>query len=222
MTEFDVLAGTRGLRLADVAHVLVPGRGRDGTGRGLSAAGMTRVKHAAALYLETRPAGRVVCSGYRTPGDLNGGTWSPPGSAEGFIGIPEADAMRAVLVEEGVPERAIEVERHSMDTVTNLVRVEAGGHFGDDRPVAIVAQEAHLTRILRVVAPRVLQRDFLGVVVPDPTGQDEDGQMPRLVSRMVLFGVNGNTENLVALTERRVTRIWKAARRLGAARYHTD
>lgn len=223
MTRFDVRPGTPGLTLADVSHVIVPGRGRDATGTGLSTTSRARVDHAGSLYLEAGLTGRVVCSGYRTPGDLNGGEWLPDGQAsEAFVGVPEADSMRRALLELGVPDDVIAVERHSVDTVTNFVRAEAEGHFGDDRPVAVVAQEAHLRRIMRIVAPRVLRRAYLGVVAPEPRVPDSDGTLPALVSRLVLWGLRADTENLLAVTERRVNSAWRAARYLRTHDYHAD
>ena len=115
--------------------------------------------------------------------------------------------MRLALLALGVPDTTIKVERRSIDTVTNFVRVEVEGHFGDDRPVAIVAQATHLHRILTVIAPRLLRRDFIGIVVPEPGEPDVDGLLPEIVSRVVLRGMRADSENLLAVTTRRVARI---------------
>lgn len=204
--------------MADVAHVLVPGCGRDMTGRHLNAASHARVVLAAELFHRNNLTGRVVCSGYRTPGDTNGGTWSQGG--ETFVGVPEADAMRFELLTMDVPDPAIAVERHSVDTVTNLVRVEREGHFGDGRPVAIVAQESHLARILRIIAPRTLRRAYLGVVVSEHGEPDKDGLWPAVVSWLVLRGVYSDTEDAIRITDRRIGRVWRLARHV-AKDYHT-
>lgn len=97
MKSFEVREGTAGLTLGDIEHVLIPGRGRDATGSSLSQASRMRVLHAFALYVEQRigdRGGRIVCSGYKTPGDLHGDRWSPADSSdEVFVGVPEADSM---------------------------------------------------------------------------------------------------------------------------------
>lgn len=222
MDDFLILEGTPGLRLTEVAHLMVPGRGRDASGRGLSRASLARVEHAATLHHALQPPGKIVCSGYRTPGDHHGGTWSPQASGETFTGVPEADSMRRELLIRGIADDTIEVERHSIDTVTNLARVEDEGHFGDGAPVAIVAQRSHLDRIIEIIAPRVMRRDFLGVVVPERGYHDVDGSLPRLASRMVLRGLTPDSADLVSITERRVTQLWRTASYFRTSTYHTD
>jgi uncharacterized SAM-binding protein YcdF (DUF218 family) len=220
MSDFEIRPGTRGLRLDEIGHVLVPGRGRDAAGLGLSAPSRARVLQARALFTELGLGardGRIVCSGYKTPADDHGGAWSPQDSpAETFTGVPEADSMRRELLALGLPAESIRVERHSINTVTNFARAEAEGHFGDDRPVAIVAQEAHLIRMLRVVAPRTLRRGYLGIVAPESGAAVYDGRVSRLASRILLFGVTAETPGLVDVIERRIARVWDTASRMGA------
>ena len=219
MAPFEIRTGTPGLALGEIAHVLIPGRGRDATGRTLSPAGRDRVRQAHALYVAQNlgaKAGRIICSGYKTPTDTNGERWSPPDAPdETFVGVPEADSMRHELLALGTDDSAVRVERHSIDTVTNFLRVESGGHFGDDRPVAIVAQESHLSRMLEVVAPRTLRREYLGVVVPESGPKNVDHHMSRLVSRVLLFHITPETPGPHEIVDRRIRRAWHAMNKLG-------
>jgi len=48
--QFEVVAGTAGLDLGGVVHALVPGRGRNASGFGLSASGLDRVVTAHQLF----------------------------------------------------------------------------------------------------------------------------------------------------------------------------
>jgi hypothetical protein len=111
MPHFELLPGTPGLELPDVAHVMIPGRGRKATGEHLARASYNRVDHAAALYVEQNLAergGRIVCSGYKTPGDMHGELWSPQDTpTETFVGIPESDLMRRELVARGIASSAV-------------------------------------------------------------------------------------------------------------------
>ncbi|MBO3738458.1 YdcF family protein [Actinoplanes flavus] len=215
--EFEVLPGTAGLTLARVTHILVPGHGRDAAGTGLTPGGVDRCRTAADLH---RRLGRglIVCSGYKSPVDGKGDPWTGPGAAgETFRGVPEADLMRDRLVAAGIGDSSIRVERHSVDTVTNLLRAEHEGHFGDDRPVAIVAQAGHLRRILAVVAPRTLRRPYLGVVVP---GGVPEHPLARPVSRLICAGLPREPALAITTATRRAERLWGLARRLGRRSYH--
>jgi DUF218 domain len=230
VSDFEIREGTPGLKLDEIGHILIPGRGRDAVGRNLSRASRDRVLQAHALYVARGLAakdGTIVCSGYKTPGDVHGGDWSPADSPdETFVGIPEADSMRNELLALGIDAAGIRVERHSVDTVTNFVRVEAEELFGDDRPVAIIAQESHLTRMLEVVAPRTLRRAYMGVIVPEQCPKDIDGRISRLVSQAVLYGVTPGTPRLVELADRRIGWIWQVADKVTRATrrpvYYTD
>jgi uncharacterized SAM-binding protein YcdF (DUF218 family) len=167
------------------------------------------------LYdLAVRPnEGRIICSGYKSPADDKGKNWSSEDApGEVFRGIPEADIIRTELMRLGVPETDVYAERHSIDTVTNLLRSEREGWFGDARPVAIVAQRSHLQRILRVIAPRTLRRPYLGVVVPEA---DERAESPlaRLVSVCILTGLPDR--RAIDVAERRTRWIWRAVRLAG-------
>src|SRR5262249_1136251 len=114
--KFELISGIDDLALGDVAHLLVPGRGRDSSGVGLNREAFDRVAVARALYESVvRPNdGRIVCSGYKSPVDMKGSVWSPPDAPdETFLGMPEADIMRSRLIEMGVDEKHVHVERHS-------------------------------------------------------------------------------------------------------------
>lgn len=220
--QLAILQGTPGVGLSAVAHVLIPGRGRDASGFGLSSAATDRLVVARSVYeLMVKPnGGRIVCSGYKSPADLKGTSWSPADSpGEVFCGMPEADIMRAELVGMGVDGCDVRVERHSIDTATNFLRSESEGHFGDARPVAIVAQASHLSRMLSVIAPRTLHRPYVGVVVPEAV-QAGESRLASVVSRLVLTRLPENTEEAVKLAERRSRRIWKVARLFGLRDYY--
>lgn len=203
--RFEVVAGTPGLALAEVAHILIPGRGRDRGGFGITREGLERVTVAKALHDEVVGArlGRIVCSGYKSPSDLQGDAWSPPDSPdEVFAGMPEADLMRAELVRMGVAENVVRVERHSVDTVTNLLRSEAEGHFGDRRPVAIVTHRRHLLRAMSIIAPRTLRRPYLGIAVPEERGGAES-RLVRLASFLIAVNLPEDPERAVSIATRR-------------------
>ncbi|MBP1781883.1 hypothetical protein J3R08_001733 [Micromonospora sp. HB375] len=218
--EFHVLAGTLGLTLDDVSHLLVPGRGRAASGIELTPGGIDRVRTAALLYqVVAVRGGRIVCSGYKSPADNGGRPWSPPDCPqESFLGVPEADLMRRELLRMGVPELAVRVERHSIDTVTNFLRSELEGHFGDGAPVAIVAQRGHLRRMLSIIAPRTLRRPYLGVVVPEPEVTSES-RVAGLVSQLVLAGLPQEPERAVRIATDRATRLWRVVRAAGVRNY---
>jgi hypothetical protein len=218
--RFEVVAGTPGVSLGDVKQVLVPGRGRDEDGFGLTPDGAARVHMAAALRSGPLQDGRIVCSGYRSPVDDKGKPWSSPDApGEVFRGRPEADAMRAELLQLGIPDACIRVERHSVDTVTNLLRSEHEGHFDDGGPVVIVAQRGHLLRILRIVAPRTLRRPYLGVVVPEREPMPESPAAD-MVSRLVSARLPPDPRRAVGIATRRAERIWRLAHALGKRSYH--
>ncbi|GIF11744.1 DUF218 domain-containing protein [Actinoplanes teichomyceticus] len=216
-----MLPGTRGLTLDQVAHVLVPGRGRDATGLGLTPAAAARVAVAASLYRRIGArGGRIVCSGYKSPADGKGPPWTTPEAVgEVFRGRPEADAMRSELVALGIDPDRVRPERRSIDTVTNLIRSEHEGHFGDPRPVAIVSQRAHLHRILAVIAPRALRRPYLGVVVPEPV---EVGEHPLTAafSLLIASALPRDPARAISTAHRRASHLWQTAHLLGKRTYH--
>jgi hypothetical protein len=214
--------GGRGIvSLPGLAHVLVPGRGRDAAGTGLTPSGQDRVAVARMLYdIAVRPNnGRVVCSGYKSPSDKKGMDWSPSdASGEVFHGIPEADIMRSELIRLGVPESCVYAERHSIDTTSNFLRSEREGWFGDARPVAIVAQRAHLNRMLRVIAPRTLRRLYVGVVVPE-TDECEESPLASLASSLILTCLPEGP-SAIDIAERRARWLWRLAWLAGVRQYH--
>jgi hypothetical protein len=217
LVEFEVLPGTPGLTLDQVAHILVPGHGRNHDGSGLTPGGADRCR--AALALHSSPAlirGVIVCSGYKSPADRKGGIFQAAG--EIFQGVPEADLMHAWLLSAGADPAALRVERHSVDTVTNLLRAEHEGHFGDDRPVAIVAQRGHLRRILTIVAPRTLRRRYLGVVVPG--GAPRENPLAAPMSRLITTGLPAGPPAAIATATHRAERLWHLAGLLGKRSYH--
>ena len=224
MFTYEVLEGTPGLSINDVAHVMLPGRGRDATGNDLSQQTFNRVVIGAELFFDQRleeKDGVIVCSGNKTPSDRNGERgWHPEDSNEQFIGVPEADSMRKVLRKLGIADSLIRVERHSIDTVTNFANTEAENHFGegDKRPVAIIAQEQHLNRMIKKIAPRTLRRDFMGIIVPEIGEIDRDGRGALLASQVVLRGVDlyMSAEEVARKTQRNADQIWRVVLALQA------
>jgi hypothetical protein len=210
MSTFEVMEGSPGLRTDEIAHVLSPGRGRNETGDGLSPKSLERVMYAADFFIaqELEAGGGVMlASGYKTPADKAGRPWSPEegfnptdDNKEVFCGIPEAYSAGEVWLKRGISRAAIRVEPRSIDTATNFARSEREGHFPDERPVAIAAQEAHLERMIRRIAPKTLRREFLGIVVPEGDQPDDDSFFAELESRAVLLGVNPNTPHIVGRT----------------------
>jgi uncharacterized SAM-binding protein YcdF (DUF218 family) len=220
--DLEIADGTANLSLNQVAHVIVPGRGRSSSGFGLSEDAAKRIKVARALYdLVVKPnGGRIVCSGYKSPADSKGVNWSPPDSPhEVFRGMPEADIMRDKLIDLGVNEQHIFIERHSIDTATNFLRSELEGHFGDTRPVAIVAQSSHLRRILTIIAPRTLRRPYLGVPIQEAIGSTEN-PVANLVSTCVLACLPDQTDKAIAIAQRRAAVLWRMARLAGVRQYY--
>lgn len=213
MSNYEIAEGSRGLRTDEVAHVFIPGRGRNPRGNGLTESGIARTDCGADFYEDHDLSSRhgvIITSGYKTPAENNGDPWHPPDEpTESFVGIPEGELMRLQLLMRGIGAEAIRAERHSIDTVTNFTFAEAGGYFPDRRPVAIVAQEEHLDRMLKIIAPRTLRRDYLGVIVPETGPKELDSIIARIFSRVVLVGVTPKTENAADITKKRVQRLWR-------------
>jgi vancomycin permeability regulator SanA len=136
-----------------------------------------------------------------------------------MYGLPEAKLMKAYLIDTGVPETAIRAESRSIDTVTNFLRSEFEGFFGDTRPVAIVAQEAHLQRILSIIAPQTLRRPYIGVVVPQ-TNPEEENRFANLASRVVVSHLPSDCNRAIAHATARANFIWSALRLSGMRSYH--
>ncbi|WIM97977.1 ElyC/SanA/YdcF family protein [Actinoplanes oblitus] len=230
--SFEILPGTPGLALAEVAHVLVPGRGRTATGDGLTPEGAARVAVAADLF-RTLGADRgvIVCAGYKSPADHKGRPWTTPEApGEVFCGVPEADLMRDALLASGGDPFLVRAERHSVDTVTNLLHAES--HFGDSRPVAIVSQRSHLQRILPIIAPRTLRRPYLGVVVPPLSPGAVPSSMPGVVpppdsehfladlaSRVIAARLPADPARAATVATRRAVLLWRLAQALGKREY---
>ncbi|BEL09208.1 hypothetical protein Q0Z83_073990 [Actinoplanes sichuanensis] len=211
-----MLSGTPGLSLGRVAHVLVPGHGRNHDASGLTPGGVDRCRIGLAVHSALSPGGVIVCSGYKSPADRKGAVFRADG--ETFQGAPEADLMRDRLLAAGADAAVLRVERHSVDTVTNLLRAEHEGHFGDDRPVAIVAQRGHLHRILSVVAPRTLRRPYLGVVVPG--GAPRENPLAAPMSRLIIAGLPTDPAAAITTATARAERLWRLAGLLGKRSYH--
>ena len=224
--------------VGEIVHLMIPGRGRSANGMGLSEQTAERVRHAAKIYKKLGlwyKGGRIICSGYKTPGDMSGVECVHEG--EPFDGKPEAVAMKELLTRLGIPEEAIAVECHSIDTAMNFVRSEQEGHFGkfgsqdDHRPVGIVAQRGHLGRMIEHIAPKTLQRRYLGFIVREAEGkEDVDDRAASLESQFVLAGVSRhNLDKTIRAANARAEFAWAAVllvnKALGRGKqgaYHTD
>lgn len=223
MKGVDYLEGTKGTTCEDVSHILIPGRGRAGNGDMLTMAATARIKFAAYLYKRLNLAQRrgvIVVSGYKSPNDNLG---VPNIFMKGYIGVPEADLMQQQLVLEGVPERMIRVERNSVDTAMNLVEVEGSGLLPDMGAVMIIAQRAQLRRIMRLIAPRILNRDYIGVIVPEQGTKDKDGLLPFVATLIIMRGIHFTTFNARGIIRKRTNYIWRIVRFLRVYQnYHTE
>jgi len=214
--EPQIIEGTPGLKLEEAVHIMLPGRGRSADGESISSQTMDRVAYGARLYHSggfAEKSGVVVCSGYKTPAEtlgMNHLIEDDQGESFWFVGVPEAHSARDLLIRLAVPEDVVRREMKSIDTVTNFTRTEYEDHFGedDDRPVAIVAQESHLERMISEIAPRTLRRDYLGVVVPETGEKNVDGRAALLVSKLILAGIQRDTPDIIEVTDRRARRVW--------------
>jgi uncharacterized SAM-binding protein YcdF (DUF218 family) len=192
MAKIVVMPGTPGLQLHEVAHILPIGRGRDKTGYWISDFTVARVEYAAMVYNLlglARVNGRFCCSGGATPFDTNGEPWWHMMREQYYNGRPEAVSMAEIAHKLGIPSCHVREEPDSWDTVTNIVFTEKRRLLGDDRPMAIVAHEAHLERALKV-AKRIARRPYLGIVVPEGMRRDRDGLAARLATHAMLFGLH--------------------------------
>lgn len=211
MNKITTMEGAEGIALAGVAHLLVPGRGRDASGHRLTSTAELRVREAARVFKTLRlsdKGGVIVVCGYKSPGDQSG---KIDEFMKGYFGTPEADLMAKRLIQLGIPEMAIRIERDSIDTVTNLVFAECADSFPDNRPVAIVAQRGHLKRIVQFIAPKVLKRSFIGVIAPDAEVVDRDSVYAGLFSRLVLFRVTSESKDYAVKIHRKASRLWRLA-----------
>lgn len=199
--------------LKDVVHLLVLGRGRAGFGDKLTKVALERAKFAAKLYrelhLESR-GGYIITSGYKSPADDLG---VADVFQKGYDGVPEAELLKRQLVKEGVPADRIRAENDSIDTVTNLTYVEYRGYFSDNRPVGVVAQRAHLKRIMYQIAPRILRRQCVGIVVPELQDyEDRDRLLAPCATGLIVFGIKPDSVDIETIVRKRADLVWKIAR----------
>lgn len=227
-TEFEVRPGTTDMAavMEHGADVLLPGRGRAANGTALPEAGLARVELGASVYQwlgHIGLGGLIITTGYKTPAENNGELWRPDkknlnglvladrDAGREYIGPPEGILMAHQLINRGISPADIRCECQSIDTTTNFVFTEQRGYFSDDRrPVIIVAQEGHLKRMLRYVAPKTLRRPYLGIAVPEPGEgeKDQDSIAASLFSRAALMGITPDTKNADGKVERRVKSLW--------------
>ncbi|MDB5164848.1 MAG: hypothetical protein JWL89_474 [Candidatus Saccharibacteria bacterium] len=206
----ELMEGSPGIRVDELAHLLIPGRYRSEDGMGLHPISEQRVVTAADFYVDQylgASSGIIVCSGYKNPGDNRAAmSWRDEEGNE-YDGVPESYGMRASLLEKDIPAKNIRAEAKSVDTVTNFTNSQV--FFPDARPVGIVAQEQHLERIMKVIAPRTMRRDYVGIVVPEVPGMpDTDAKIAELISRYVVHGLTPETQNSSEIAERRVMGVW--------------
>ncbi len=191
-------------------HLLIPGRGRGLDGESLTPSAELRGKRAAEVYKELRlhnQDGFVIVCGYKSPADMSG---LPDSFMKGYLGVPEADLMANLLVKYGVKRDVIRIERQSVDTVTNLAFAERDGLIPNDGgSVGIIAQKCHLRRIIHVIAPRIMEHSYFGIVAADGVSKDRDSILANIFSRAVLFGIRDDTNDKYKVMERRVEKLWR-------------
>jgi hypothetical protein len=224
----ELVPGRQNIALDEVAHVMVPGRNRENAGYALSVEGLARPAEVFQAYPNLADGdGNVVCSGYKSPRDRESRLWYPGqdeytvNATEAdtvepvYFGIPEAVMGRHVLLNSGLPADRVKTELNSTTTPANFARAERLGYFSsnpagstDERPVLIIAQAAHLERILDKVAPKTLKREYLGLVVPEIDHTDPDSRLHRLSSWFTLAGISPDTRNIVRAVDRRSRIVW--------------
>jgi hypothetical protein len=156
--------------------------------------GLSRVHYAASLYTQSNMIernGYVVPCGNKSPGSANRAS------------EPEAILAKIELMRMGVPADQIRPEKHSIDSATNLANVEAEGLLPADEPVAIVAHEKHLDRIMTLIA--------LGIVVPKPDSYPKEPEsfQARLATRAILLGISKDSPNSTKRITKRSELAWK-------------
>jgi hypothetical protein len=208
---FQTIEGTAGIRDTDVAHLILPGRGRGLDGMSITSIGEQRVATAAEFYIGHMlldQGGVVVCSGYKTPSDNLGEPWRDQNGIE-YMGIPESYSMKSSLIENHqIPEASIRTEAQSIDTVTNFTNSQS--LFPDDRPIGIVSQEQHLERIMKVIAPRTIRQDYIGIVVPELPGEVDIDSLPaKVASLYIAWGLKPYNKNSSEIAEKRAIQIWR-------------
>jgi hypothetical protein len=210
MSMYQMMEGTPGIGENDIAHLIVPGRYRTPDGMGAHPFTEQRALMAANFYVAHAldlQEGIIVPSGYKNPGDKSGEPWEDEDGTV-FSGIPEAYSMGAIMEANGVQRGYIRPEVKSVDSVTNLLNSQE--KLPDDRPVAIVAQEEHLDRFLKRIAPRTMRRDYVGILVPElPSNPDHDNMLSNLVTRIIIRGVDIDNPNSQELAAAHAEQAWK-------------
>lgn len=221
---YELLSGKDKIYLEDVVHLLVPGRGRAGSGDRLTKVALERVKFAAKLYKELdlqARGGMIITSGYKSPADSLG---VPGIFRRGYDGVPEAELLKRQLIKEGMPAEKIRTENDSIDTAMNLTYVEYGSYFPDDNPVGIIAQQSHLNRIIHRIAPHVLRRKYVGIIAPEvAAGKDNDTWLAWFASWFIMRGMKPGSSDAKDTVQKRAAMLWKIARFLPLTKdYHLE
>jgi hypothetical protein len=197
---------------APAVHLLIPGGGRESNGVESSPIGIARVETAANFFWHQHLLGKsglVVSSGYKSLGEAPAGRQYIEEIRCRTDGIPEAVMSDRLLGVLGVPKEVRRIEWQSIDTTTNFAfsRLLLPD---DDVPLGIVSQEGHLERILRHIAPKTLDRDFFGVVVPElnECKPEQDRALAGIFSRAVLAGITPHTPNMDTKVARRAQVGW--------------
>jgi hypothetical protein len=179
----------------------------------LSPGGMSRVATAVNFYHShnlLEKSGIVVSSGYKSPGEHPTEKQFIPELGYETDGVPEAVIMDRLMEQQGeIPKENRRIEAHSIDTTTNFA-FSRSLFPQDGAPIGIVAQRAHLDRMLEHIAPKILNRPFFGIIVPeiDPKDPETDDKTAALFSRIVLAGLNPESKRLDTRVERRAKVGW--------------
>ncbi|MDB5182217.1 MAG: hypothetical protein JWO47_1, partial [Candidatus Saccharibacteria bacterium] len=210
--EVPIIAGTPGVGVEHVTHLLIPGRLRSPDGLDLSASSLDRVRFAADFYHRHNlfeRGGIVVGSGYKSPAEQGAEPWTDD-RGRVYEGKPEAYSFQTHLIDLGVPESQTRVEPDSIDTVTNFAN--SAHFFTGNEVVGVVAQRKHLERMMGHIAGKTLAAPFVGLIVPPREGEaEEPDSLMALISTMWIAR-NLNPNNPIrnkALAKERAENLWR-------------
>lgn len=105
----------------------------------------------------------------------------------------EAEVMRDMLIERGVPAEIIHLEDRSRITIENIMNAKA--LLGDGKNVALVSSDYHVERALQDCARAGLIAYGVGAVTPDGPYRDEMyAAEKRIAEEMAAYRAKGMTD----------------------------
>jgi uncharacterized SAM-binding protein YcdF (DUF218 family) len=133
--------------------------------------------NAAVQYLNEHPRVSVIVSGAQ-------GDDEP---------CPEAEVMREMLIERGVPEEIIHLEDRSRITIENILNAKA--LLGEGKNIALVSSDYHVERALQDCARAGLIAYGVGAVTPEGPYRDEMyATEKRIAEEMAAYRAKGMTD----------------------------